>query len=93
MSRPWSPPPSSGSAGWTPCLTWPAIGEGCMLGDVTTVLYDKVMDVDLRGVLFGMKHGIRAMLKSGGGSIVNWSSIGGPNASPGTSVYSAAKLA
>ena len=67
------------------------IGEGGMLGDVTTELYDKVMDVDLRGVLFGMKYGIRAMLKSGGGSIVNWSSIGGLNASPGTSVYSAAK--
>ncbi len=67
------------------------IGEGCMLGDVTTGLYNKVMDVDLRGVLFGMKYGIRAMLKCGGGSIVNWSSIGGLNASPGTSVYSAAK--
>jgi NAD(P)-dependent dehydrogenase (short-subunit alcohol dehydrogenase family) len=38
-----------------------------------------------------MKHGIRAMLKSGGGSIVNWSSVGGLNASPGTSVYCAAK--
>jgi NAD(P)-dependent dehydrogenase (short-subunit alcohol dehydrogenase family) len=41
--------------------------------------------------MFGMKHGIRAMLKSGGGSIVNWSSIGGLNASPGTGVYCAAK--
>ena len=37
------------------------------------------MDVDLRGVLLGMKHGIRAMLEAGnGGAIVNWSSIGGP---------------
>jgi hypothetical protein len=33
--------------------------------------YDKLMDVDLR-VLHGMKHGIRAMLKTGGGSIINW---------------------
>ena len=41
------------------------------------------MDVDLRGVLLGMKHGIRAMLERGdGGAIVNWSSIGGLNASP-----------
>ncbi len=39
------------------------------------------MDVDLRGVILGMKHGIRAMLEHGdGGAIVNWSSIGGLNA-------------
>ncbi len=54
--------------------------------------YDRILDVDLRGVLLGMKHGIRAMLGSGGGSIVNWSSVGGLNGSVrGTSVYSAAK--
>ena len=53
--------------------------------------YDRTMDVDLRGVVLGMKYGIRAMLQTGGGSIVNWSSIGGLNASPGTGVYSAAK--
>jgi len=50
----------------------------------------------LRGVLLGMKHGIPVMIDSGGGSIVNWSSVGGLNASPGrmpTSVYNAAKAA
>ena len=63
-----------------------------MLTDVTMEHYDRTMDVDLRGVLLGMKHGIRAMLERGnGGAIVNWSSIGGLNASPFTSVYSAAK--
>jgi NAD(P)-dependent dehydrogenase (short-subunit alcohol dehydrogenase family) len=31
------------------------------------------------------------MLETGGGSIVNWSSVGGLNASAATSVYSAAK--
>ena len=63
-----------------------------MLADVTMEHYDRMMDVDLRGVLLGMKHGIRAMLEAGnGGAIVNWSSIGGLNASPFTSVYSAAK--
>jgi NAD(P)-dependent dehydrogenase (short-subunit alcohol dehydrogenase family) len=67
------------------------IADGCMLGDVTMDIYDRIMDVDLRGVMFGMKHGIRAMLKSGGGSIVNWSSVGGLNGALGTSVYSAAK--
>jgi NAD(P)-dependent dehydrogenase (short-subunit alcohol dehydrogenase family) len=68
------------------------IAEGVMLTDVTMEHYDRTMDIDLRGVLLGMKHGIRAMLAAGtGGAIVNWSSIGGLNASPGTTVYSAAK--
>src|SRR4029079_13676582 len=67
------------------------IADGCMLGDLPMDLYDKIMNVDLRGVMLGMKHGIRAMLKSGGGSIVNWSSVGGLNGALGTSVYSASK--
>ena len=67
------------------------IADGCMLADLDMALYDRLMDVDLRGVFLGMKHGIRAMLPTGGGSIVNWSSIGGLNGSAGTSVYSAAK--
>ena len=68
------------------------IAAGVMLTDVTDEHFDATMNVDLRGVIFGMKHGIRAMLEHGeGGSIVNWSSIGGLNASPFTTVYSAAK--
>jgi NAD(P)-dependent dehydrogenase (short-subunit alcohol dehydrogenase family) len=68
------------------------IAEGVMLKDVTMEHYDRTMDVDLRGVLLGMKHGIRAMLEAGnGGAIVNWSSIGGLNSSIATSVYGAAK--
>jgi NAD(P)-dependent dehydrogenase (short-subunit alcohol dehydrogenase family) len=68
------------------------IAEGVMLTDVTMDHYDRTMDIDLRGVLLGMKHGIRAMLDAGnGGAIVNWSSIGGLNSSMATSVYGAAK--
>jgi NAD(P)-dependent dehydrogenase (short-subunit alcohol dehydrogenase family) len=68
------------------------IAEGVMLTDVTMEHYDRTMDIDLRGVLLGMKHGIRAMLEAGnGGAVVNWSSIGGLNASIATSVYAAAK--
>jgi len=58
--------------------------------------YDKVMDVDLRGVFLGMKYGIPKLREAGGGSIVNWSSVGGLNASAPmmpTSVYNAAKAA
>jgi len=70
------------------------IGTGGLIAHIKMEDYDKVMDVDMRGVLLGMKYGIRAMLESGGGSIINWSSVGGLNAVPfGTSVYSAAKAA
>ena len=68
------------------------IGNAQPLADVTMDEYDRIMDVDLRGVLLGTKHGIRAMLPTGGGVIANWSSTGGLNASTlPTSVYSAAK--
>ena len=63
-----------------------------MLADATLEHYDQIMDVDLRGVFLGTKHGIRAMLAAGhGGAIVNVASLGGLGAAPGTSVYSAAK--
>jgi NAD(P)-dependent dehydrogenase (short-subunit alcohol dehydrogenase family) len=68
------------------------IGGAQPVHKVTMDEYDRIMDVDLRGVLLGTKHAIRTMLPTGGGSIVNWSSIGGLNASDmPTSVYSAAK--
>jgi NAD(P)-dependent dehydrogenase (short-subunit alcohol dehydrogenase family) len=69
------------------------IADGCLLEDLTMDFYDRLMDVDLRGVMLGMKHGIRAMLPTGGGSIINWSSVGGLNGSGHTSVYNAAKHA
>jgi NAD(P)-dependent dehydrogenase (short-subunit alcohol dehydrogenase family) len=62
------------------------------LADVTMDEYDRLMDVDLRGVFLGTKHAIRTMLSTGGGAIINWSSTGGMNASAiPTSVYCAAK--
>jgi len=62
-----------------------------LLDEMTTEDYDVVMDVNLRGVLFGIKHGARAMMHSGGGSIINWSSTGGMNGFQRTGVYVAAK--
>jgi NAD(P)-dependent dehydrogenase (short-subunit alcohol dehydrogenase family) len=68
------------------------IAEAAMIADVTTEHYDKLMDVDLRGVVLGTKHAIKVMLEAGdGGVIINWASIGGINASPFTGIYSAAK--
>jgi NAD(P)-dependent dehydrogenase (short-subunit alcohol dehydrogenase family) len=67
------------------------IGESTPITDVTMEQYDRVLDVDVRGVLLGMKYGIRAMLPTGGGVVINWSSVGGMNAGLSTAVYSAAK--
>lgn len=67
------------------------VGAGGPLGELDMADYDRVLDVDLRGVLHGTKHAIRAMQDGGGGSIINWASLAGLNASPLTSVYSAAK--
>jgi NAD(P)-dependent dehydrogenase (short-subunit alcohol dehydrogenase family) len=68
------------------------IGGAQRLADITMDEYDRIMAVDLKGVLLGTKHGINAMLPNGSGVILNWSSIGGMNASDmPTSVYSAAK--
>ena len=67
------------------------IGGPQPIHELTMDDFDKTMDVNLRGVLLGMKYGIRAMLDSGG-AIINWSSIGGLNASTfGTATYSASK--
>ena len=68
------------------------IGGPQPLADVTVEEYERVMAVDLRGVMLGTKHGIRAMLPTGGGVILNWASAGGINASRlPVSTYSAAK--
>ena len=68
------------------------IGSGGALKDVTLEEYDRVMAVDLKGVFLGTKHGVRTMVPTGGGVILNWSSTGGMNGSRlPTSVYSAAK--
>jgi NAD(P)-dependent dehydrogenase (short-subunit alcohol dehydrogenase family) len=67
------------------------IGSGGRFVDFTTEEYDRVMGVDLLGVMLGTKHGIKAMVPTGGGVILNWASIGGMNGSAYTSVYSAAK--
>jgi len=42
-----------------------------------TAAWDKLMDVNAKGVFLGMKHALPAMVKAGAGSIVNISSVSG----------------
>lgn len=53
--------------------------------------WNKVISVNLNSLFYGMKYQIKAMLKNGGGSIVNISSILGSVGFAGSSGYSAAK--
>ena len=53
--------------------------------------WDRIMDVNAKGVFLGTKHVIPAMRKAGGGSIVNISSTGGLVGNLGSSAYTATK--
>src|SRR6202040_4092787 len=55
--------------------------------------YDRVMDINVKGVWLSMKNEIPAMLKTGGGAIVNTSSGLGVIAMPGLEIYVASKHA
>ena len=53
------------------------------LVDHTEANFDAVMDVNVKGVWLSMKYEIPQMLKTGGGAIVNCSSVAGRNRIPG----------
>ena len=53
----------------------------------------QTIDVNLNGMFYCMKYEIAAMLKSGGGTIVNMSSVAGLGATPGGAAYVASKHA
>ncbi len=53
--------------------------------------WQKVIDINLSGVFYGMRYQIPAMLKAGGGSIVNIASILGMAGTKGSPAYVAAK--
>jgi cyclopentanol dehydrogenase len=57
----------------------------------TVAEWDQVMAVNARGVFLGTKHAIPAMRRSGGGSIVNISSVAGVKATPRVFAYATAK--
>jgi NAD(P)-dependent dehydrogenase (short-subunit alcohol dehydrogenase family) len=59
--------------------------------EVTEAEWDRIMDIDLRGVFLCMKYEIPLMLKQGGGAIVNTSSGAGVKGFKGGAAYVAAK--
>lgn len=59
--------------------------------EVTEEEWDRIIDIDLRGVFLCMKYEIPLMLKQGGGAIVNTSSGAGVKGFKGGAAYVAAK--
>lgn len=63
------------------------------IADQTSENFDDVMGINVKGVWLSMKYEIKQMLKTGGGAIVNNSSVGGLLGFPGVGIYSASKHA
>jgi NAD(P)-dependent dehydrogenase (short-subunit alcohol dehydrogenase family) len=59
----------------------------------TDEVYTKTMDINVRGVVYGLKHQIPAILASGGGAIVNNASCLGLSVIPNAAIYNASKFA
>jgi NAD(P)-dependent dehydrogenase (short-subunit alcohol dehydrogenase family) len=59
--------------------------------DITEEEWDRIVDIDLRGVFLCMKHELPLMLAHGGGAIVNTSSGAGVKGIAGQAAYCAAK--
>jgi NAD(P)-dependent dehydrogenase (short-subunit alcohol dehydrogenase family) len=66
-------------------------GGGNTVEDTTEDIWDSQMDVHAKGVFLGTKHAIPAMRATGGGSIINISSIYGIVGSSTSTAYHAAK--
>lgn len=64
---------------------------GRHLAQTTTQAFDEVLNVNLRGTFFCCRAGFKQMQKSGGGTIINMSSVAGLQAWAGTAAYSASK--
>ncbi len=66
-------------------------GELNPIADMSIDGWQKVISINLSSLFYGMKYQIQSMLKNGGGSIVNISSILGAVGFAGSAGYSAAK--
>ena len=60
--------------------------------DTPEELWDRTIDINLKGVFLCMKYEIRQMLKQKYGAIVNCSSVGAFKAVPGFAAYDASKI-
>lgn len=67
------------------------IQDTMSIEDTPTETWQSVMDVTNRGMFLGVKHGARAMNRSGGGAIVNLASMAARWSSPYGAAYAASR--
>jgi NAD(P)-dependent dehydrogenase (short-subunit alcohol dehydrogenase family) len=70
-----------------------AVEDPAPFADKTSSLFDKIMNVNVKGTWLSMKYEIPQMLKNGGGALVNNSSVFGVIANPQLPLYTASKHA
>jgi 3-oxoacyl-[acyl-carrier protein] reductase len=61
--------------------------------NVKEELWDRIQDVNVKGIFLGAKYAVPYMKKQGGGVIINTASISGVRPRPGLIAYSASKAA
>lgn len=66
-------------------------GESALIEEYSVESWDKTIAINLSGVFYGMKYQIPAMLKNGGGAIINMASILGQVGFASSCAYVAAK--
>mmetsp|Transcript_153655 Transcript_153655/g.492537 ORF Transcript_153655/g.492537 Transcript_153655/m.492537 type:complete len:110 (-) Transcript_153655:31-360(-) len=88
-ARRWSIRQSRSMVSWMLHLNNEAISgkSGVPLHEMSVESFQSVMAVNVVGVFLSMKYEIPAMMKAGGGSIVNCASIYGHNGGLGISDY------
>jgi dihydroanticapsin dehydrogenase len=59
--------------------------------EVPDDVVDRTLDVNVKGCIYGCRYAIPYMLKAGGGSLINTSSVNGLVAEPFLTVYAASK--
>jgi meso-butanediol dehydrogenase/(S,S)-butanediol dehydrogenase/diacetyl reductase len=72
-------------------VTAAGIGGGGTVVDLEEAAWDRMLDLDLKGVYLASKYAIREMRQVGGGAIVHIASIGGLRGDWGGAAFSAAK--
>ena len=65
--------------------------HGVSICDYDVADWQEVIQTDLSGVFYGMKYAIPAMLKTGGGAVLNLSAVNGMVGIPGIAPYTCAK--
>ena len=66
-------------------------GDSGSAGELSLPAWQRVIDINLSGVAYGLRYQVPAIHKAGGGAIVNMSSILGLVGNPDSAAYVAAK--